>query len=228
MTEKRFDEDKRITLNAETVADYLLAHPEFLYDHKTLLTRLSVPHPAGGAVSLIERQVELLRHENRTLERKLVDLLEVARHNDRLISLLHRLAVDLLSNDDPHQRLITLENALRQGFRADEVAVLLTVSVQRPSIGIVRFHGRGDNSFSSLRSVVDQDAPTCGPISENRRQILFPETDQIHSAALIPLGSLGLLAVGSVEMQHFHPSLDTLYLRRLGELTATALAPLAT
>ena len=80
----------------ESVVDYLLGHPDFFEAHAELLSKLKVPHPTGTAVSLIERQVEVLRGQNRQLERKLVDLIEVARANDTLIERIHRLALALL------------------------------------------------------------------------------------------------------------------------------------
>ena len=70
----------------EAVAQYLQNHPEFFEGYADLLARMRIPHPAGGAVSLVERQMSILRQQNRQFERKLVDLVEVARSNDQLTS----------------------------------------------------------------------------------------------------------------------------------------------
>ena len=86
------------SLSSDSIVDYLLSHPEFFEAHPELLVKLKVPHPSGTAVSLIERQVEVLRGQNRQLERKLVDLIEVARANDTLIERIHRLG-GRLGND---------------------------------------------------------------------------------------------------------------------------------
>ena len=48
-------------INAEQVADFLRRHPAFFVEHDELLADLIVPHEAGHAVSLVERQVKLLR-----------------------------------------------------------------------------------------------------------------------------------------------------------------------
>jgi uncharacterized protein YigA (DUF484 family) len=49
----------------------------------------------------------------------------------------------------------------------------------------------------------------------------------MRSVALIPLGqtrAFGLLALGAEDPQRFYPEMGTLFLRRIGELTAGALA----
>src|SRR5690606_2190854 len=70
----------------EAVADYLQRRPEFFERHPTLLLRLKLPHETNGfTVSLIERQVSMLRQRNGELERQLKDLISVAKVNDSLV-----------------------------------------------------------------------------------------------------------------------------------------------
>ena len=65
------------------IAAYLQSNPEFFERHPAVLAKLRLPHaPGGAAVSLVERQVAVLRQSNIKLERKLRDLLDVARGND--------------------------------------------------------------------------------------------------------------------------------------------------
>ena len=68
------------------VASYLSATPEFFDRHAQLLAKIRLPDTRGGAstVSLLERQVEVLRERNRQLERKVKDFVDVARENDAL------------------------------------------------------------------------------------------------------------------------------------------------
>ena len=71
-------------------------------------------------------------------------------------------------------------------------------------------------------------APVCGPAAGNPFLPWFGEAQEhIRSMALVPLGqtrTLGLLALGSEDPQRFFAEMGTLYLRRIGELTAGALA----
>jgi len=76
--------------------------------------------------------------------------------------------------------------------------------------------------------VESMGAPLCGPAAGNPFLPWFQEAqDHIRSIALVPLGqtsTIGLLALGSEDPQRFFPEMGTLYLRRIGELTAGALA----
>jgi uncharacterized protein YigA (DUF484 family) len=83
-------------LSAEQVEQYLREHPEFFNDHLPLVASLRIPHAAGPAVSLIERQVTVLRDQNQQYKRKLMDLVQVGRDNDALHRNLHQLTLALM------------------------------------------------------------------------------------------------------------------------------------
>ena len=56
----------------ETVARYLQLNPDFFERHQPLLARLRLPHARTGAtISLVERQVEVLREKQSGVEQKL-------------------------------------------------------------------------------------------------------------------------------------------------------------
>lgn len=95
MTEQ--NQNKPQLPDAESVAAYLSAHPEFFVDHDELIPDLRIPHLQGGAVSLVERQVKLLRERNIEMRHRLSHLMDVARDNDRLFDKTRRLVLDLLS-----------------------------------------------------------------------------------------------------------------------------------
>ena len=46
----------------ESIANYLQRNPDFFERHQAVLMRLRLPHVRGGAtISLVERQIEVLR-----------------------------------------------------------------------------------------------------------------------------------------------------------------------
>src|SRR5210317_743301 len=87
-------------LSERSIHDYLAAHPDFFERHSTLLSSLNLPHASGGAVSLVERQVAVLRQKDLKLERQLKELIEVARANDLLGAKIHELTMHLLDAKD--------------------------------------------------------------------------------------------------------------------------------
>lgn len=213
------------------VVDYLLSHPEFFEVHADLLTKLKIPHPTGTAVSLIERQVEVLRQQHRQLERKLVDLIEVARANDALIERIHRLALALLEGATLPERLYALQEQLRERFGADEVSVfLLHPGSQDADAGPARWLTPEDPGLDQFRETLKSGKSHVGRLRPPQLEFLFGEqAERIASSALVPLGdkgSLGLLAVGSHDMERFSPTLGTAFLTRISELVTAALHPL--
>lgn len=224
-TEKKSPEKKTGGIDAQAVADYLLAHPDFLVERRKLLTLLHIPHPAGGAVSLVERQVEVLRQENRKLEQRLVDWMEIARANDRLLAHLHEMAIAILAEEGLEKRLDVLIRQLNSDFGADE-ALLVRVGKGHGSNNI-RYLQRTDGGLDGVLESLESGRPMCRPLSEKRRESLFPGNKRLTSAAFVPLGvgaGNGILVLASNDPKHFHPSLDTTYLARLGELVTAALA----
>ncbi len=64
-------------VSARAVHDYLEAHPDFFERHSALLSQLELPHGAGGSVSLVERQVSMLRQKELKIGRQLKELIEL-------------------------------------------------------------------------------------------------------------------------------------------------------
>ena len=99
---------------------------EFFERHASLLGSLRLPHDAGGpAVSLVERQVLVLRQKNVKLERKLNDFLAVARSNDALATRIHALAMLMLAAPDQAGVVQVLEEQLRISFNADQSVLVV-------------------------------------------------------------------------------------------------------
>ena len=89
------------SIGEQGVADYLRRHPHFFENKPSLLADLRIPHSAGSAVSLVERQVAVLRDSNANLKTQLEGLIQVARENDKLNNLLHNLTLRLIDSDKP-------------------------------------------------------------------------------------------------------------------------------
>src|SRR3984885_831012 len=119
---------KQDGLNDDTVAEYLQTYPDFFERNGPLLTKLRLPHlrDAGATVSLVERQVEVLRERNQSLERKLKELVDVARANDALADRIHRLSQRLICTRCLAESIGGRETSLREDFDAmNSVLVLL-------------------------------------------------------------------------------------------------------
>jgi len=219
------------TLSDETVQAFLEANPDFFERHGELLSGLRLPHVTGGAVSLVERQVSVLRQKDMKLERKLKELLQVARANDLLADKIHKLSTRLLAAGDLEDTLKICEKALRVDFDANQsILVLFRDPELFSKLQVGRFFRpvlRKNESVQAFDSFLKRNNPRCGQVRDAQRDFLFGrEADEIGSCALVPLGTrseLGFLAIGSVDADRFHPGMSTDFLARLGQLIAAAL-----
>lgn len=220
-------------LAEEQVAEHLTAHPEFFERHPAVLARLNLPHQRGSAaVSLVERQMLVLRERHATLEQKLRELIENGRTNDTIAERMHRLTRRLLRAGNAQAVIAALETSLREDFGASRWVTLLTDPAYAALAGQpgsnVRYVPRGSPDLKVFETFFESARPRSGQIREAQREFLFgPEGRQLGSAALVPLGeraSLGVLAIASHDTERFVPTMSTDFLVRIGEIVTEALA----
>ncbi len=211
-------------MTAEEVALFFRTHPQFFDQHPELLETIFVPHPYGGrAIPLAERQILSLREKVKLLEGKLQELLKFGEANDAISEKVHRLATGLVAARDFAAATQALRFHLREDFSVPHVALRLWGRVLPAGAP------EGAPVEDALRAQAEtMGAPQCGPAAGSPYLAWFGDArEHIRSVALVPLGqtkAVGLLALGSEDAQRFYAEMGTLYLRRIGELTAAALA----
>jgi len=213
----------------ESIAAYLQRHPEFFERHQAVLARLRLPHARGGStISLVERQIEVLREKLAGLENKLAELMRVARANDAISERLHRFTRRLLRTVPRAEALARIEAGLREDFDAFHASLVLIGDSSEPDAPrFVRTVRADDPNLKSFESLFATGKPRCGQARDSQREFLFgPEGLEMASVALLPLGekgSVGLLGLGSADRDRFHPAMSTEFLAHMAELIADAL-----
>jgi uncharacterized protein YigA (DUF484 family) len=215
-------------LSEDAIAHYLQNHPEFFDRHDRVLAALRLPHRAGSAVSLIERQVTILRTRAAKLESKLRELLDEGRANESRATKTYRLASALIAARDRDAALQAIESSLREDFGIEHIVLLLFVADgRRAAAGFVRHIAAQDPRLTAIASLLEAVGPRCGRPTEAQRTLLFGET-AIASAALVPIGRgehrIGLLALGSMDPNRFLPTMSVDFLTRIGDLVGQALS----
>jgi len=211
---------------ADIVA-YLNEHPDFFEKHSELAETLAIPHSSGGAVSLIERQVSVLRDQNKKLRRQMQELVEIARDNDRLFGHLQSLTLALLEAEDLDATFAAVYDQLRHGFGAHAVALRFFNLPASALSERAEFISDDQPIKAAFDKILGGSKPVCGRFEPAQLRMLFGEgAEEYKSAALIPLGRrderIGLLAVASQDPSHFRAGMSTLFLGYLGETVTAA------
>ena len=217
------------TTSAEAVATYLAEHPNFLQDHPELLGDLIIPHSTGSAISLIERQVQVLRDKQVTAERQLHQLIEVAHDNDRLAERMHRLTLALLDCATLSDVITAVHDNLSGAFEADVVALLLFDDrVSGPTLETTRWLSARSPELAEFDNILNSRKPTCGRLTTAQLDCLFgPDPSAVGSAVVIPLAEnepYGLLGIGSRDAERFQHGMGITFLQQLGSLISHALS----
>jgi uncharacterized protein YigA (DUF484 family) len=205
-------------MKAEDVADYLQTHPEFFETYAQMLADIVIPHPYGGrTISLSERQMVTLRERAKELEKKLHDLIELAKENDSLQNKLHQFTVALF---DAHG-VIGLQNAVAQNLRdifSVPHAVLHSWKERAPSAEVLAFADQHAQPVCLHQAVADT------------AQWFGEAAPHLRSFAYLPLRgadkqTIGMLIIASEDAQRFYPEMGTMFLQRIAELVSAALHP---
>lgn len=207
----------------------LRENPDILNRHPELISVLDVPHQSGTAVSLIERQVSVLRQQIQTQEDRLLELMDVARDNERLSQTRHRLAIDLLSAHDTDDVISCVLDTFKSELSADHAVVKLFSNdneLIEQSSGL--FVDVDDETLSAFKTMLQHKNIVCGKSTKEQKDYLFADNaESIKSVAIIPLvagANLGLIGLGADDARRFNSSMGTEFLSQIGELVSASLA----
>lgn len=195
-------------IDPQDVEAFLRAHPNFLQDRPGLLAVLNLPHGGEGAVSLVERQVSVLRERNIASRQKLNALSEIGQENDRLLEATRKSIVALLGAADRDALGRIWVEQLRDTFQAEA--------------GNLVWMDSDSEAASVAQKLILQGDSFSGVLRPEEMAVLFRTEAVEGSAALSPIrvaeDIIGVLAVGSHDSQRYQPEDGTLFLDYLAEV----------
>jgi uncharacterized protein YigA (DUF484 family) len=220
--------EQQLAVDLEMIS-LLRDNPDILQRHPELLAVIEVPHQSGSAVSLIERQVAVLRQQSQKQDDRLCELMSVARDNQRLAESRHRLAINLFAAQDLDDVISIVLDALSNELSADHAIVKLFSEDEKrieQSAGLLV--DAGDEALKAFKTMLEHKNTVCGKASAEQKAFLFKDNaDSIKSVAIIPLvagANLGLIGLGANDSDRFKPSMGTDFLSQIGELISASIA----
>lgn len=213
--------DNEAAMSEERVSEFLQNNPDFFVNHPQLLAELRLPHDSKGAISLVERQVSILRERNMDMRHRLSKLLDNARDNDKLFEKTKRLILTLLEAQDLGDVVDALMYSFENEFKIHYTTLLLygnPHTIPPSAARIVSLSEARDHIGLRLKT----NRAVCGALSLEERHFLFREhADDVGSTALVPLvhgSAYGLLAIGNRDPKYYSSSMGTLFLNYIAEV----------
>ncbi|MDH4479274.1 MAG: DUF484 family protein [Rhodoferax sp.] len=219
-------------ITEDDIANYLANTPDFFLRHSELLAavQLTSPH-SNRAVSLQERQAEMLREKIKLLEVRIMEMIRHGNENVLLSDKILRWARGLLLVPQADTLPGLIAQDIKEQFSVPQVGVRLW--------GLASEHADADY----VQGVTDEaklfasslSEPFCGLNTGFEVAAWLDKPEAASSVALIPLRSgeagssapaFGLLVLASMDTQRFHGGMGTDFLARIGEVASAALSRL--
>ena len=199
------------TLDPKDVEAFLREHPNFLQDRPGLLAVLNLPHGGEGAISLVERQVSVLRERNVASRQKLAELSDIGRENDRLLGATRNTILALLAGENRADLTRIWRDQVTETFQAEMGA-------------LVWLDGASDEAEEVLLAskLIRQSGGFSGVLRPEEMQTVFGTAATEGSASLVAIRSgeddIGVLGVGSHDTQRYQAEDGALFLEYLAEV----------
>jgi uncharacterized protein YigA (DUF484 family) len=213
------------------IANYLANTPGFFERHAELLGAIQLTSPHGQrAVSLQERQMEMLRERIKGLEMKIMEMIRNSQENVAIAERLHRYTRTILLTADAAELPGRMVASMKHEFLIPQAAIRLW-GVDVPHNGATYAEPASDDVKSFASSLT---LPYCGANAGFEASEWLDDGATVASMAMIPLrhsmddksGAFGLLVLGSPDPTRYAADMGTEFLMRIGEVSSAALSRL--
>ena len=209
------------------IANFLAQTPGFFERHAELLATVQLTSPHGQrAVSLQERQMEMLRERIKGLEMRIIEMIRHGQENLTIANRLHRTTRRLLLTADPALLPDRIVDTLKHEFMIPQAA-LRVWNVTAPYTNMPCSQEVSEDARSFAASLAQ---PYCGVNAGFEPARWLDEGSAVTSLAMLPLrqgdNCFGMLVLGSPDPTRYSADMGTEFLQRIAEIASAALSRL--
>ncbi len=202
------------------VAAYLLANPDFFVDRDRLLLKIQVPHKSKGTISLVEKQLDVIRDRQKKTRRQLKEFVENAERNKEIFDKSRKLILSMMAAKQSSEFFAALEKGLKRDFGCK--ANSLVVFGKPKQINHFTSRIPAESARKYVGALMQSKVPTLGTLRPREQDFLFQDqSEKVKSAAVLTIRDknkhLGMLAIGSSDMEYFTADMDTLFINFIAE-----------
>jgi len=202
------------------VAAYLLANPDFFVDRDRLLLKIQVPHKSKGTISLVEKQLDVIRDRQKKTRRQLKEFVENAERNKEIFDKSRKLILSMMAAKRSSEFFAALEKGLKRDFGCK--ANSLVVFGKPKQINHFTSRIPAESARKYVGALMQSKVPTLGTLRPREQDFLFrDQSEKVKSAAVLTIRDknkyLGMLAIGSSDTEYFTPDMDALFINFIAE-----------
>jgi len=205
----------------QSVRDYLTEHPNFFEENPDTLEAINVSHDSGKAISLVERQITIMRDKNKALSAQVEHLIETAKNNDQLLAKTNQLVLKLIQAEDLNSLIQVLDTSLKNDFNTEFYSLTLIDKGFYASKTLANLVSEED-AKSKISSLLSAQKAVSGVLREEQINFLFEQSaNSVASVIALPLNSsepLGVLALGSSDADFYTHDIGTVFIDYIGAL----------
>ncbi len=213
-------------LTDKNVATYLKKNPDFFLSHENLLLQMKLTDNRQGTISLIEKQLDVLRGRQKKTRQQLEEVLTTAKKNNEIFDNCRRLVLNLMAAESSETFFSSLEKSLKKDFKCKAYALMIfgaTKDINHFTRTVTK-----ETATQHIGSLLRAKEPTLGVLRAEEQQYLFgPNSEKINSAAVLAVKNrnrhIALLAIGSPDAHYFSPRMETLFIGFIADALAKLL-----
>ena len=205
----------------QSVRDYLTEHPNFFEENPDTLEAINVSHDSGKAISLVERQITIMRDKNKALSAQVEQLIETAKNNDQLLAKTNQLVLKLIQAEDLNSLIEALDTSLKNDFNTEFYSLTLIDKgffSYKTTANLVS----EEDAKSKISSLLSAQKAVSGVLREEQINFLFEQSaNSVASVIALPLNSsepFGILALGSSDADFYSHDIGTVFIDYIGAL----------
>jgi uncharacterized protein len=216
-------------ITEQDIANYLANTPGFFERHAELLASIQLTSPHGQrAVSLQERQMEMLRDKIKGMEMKVMEMIRHGQENVAIADRLHRFTRAIMLTGNPADLPDVLVNELMHQFMIPSAGIRVWGAA--PAFSALGFAKPVSDDVKTFATSLM--APYCGPNTGFESAQWMEDGASMTSIALIPLrhgatpNAFGMVVLGSPDPTRYSADMGTEFLMRIGEIASAGLSRL--
>jgi uncharacterized protein len=220
------DKEAATKIDDALVAEYLDKHRDFFAGRDDLLSNMELPHQKGQAISLVQKQVSLLRESGIATRKKLDEFVDSAKQNNEIFNKCSNLILNLIEAEDSDQFFKALEDSFKQDFDCEAYSLIIFSDTPHQ---INHFTTTVSEMAAKdyIGGLIRAKQPTLGVLRPAEQDFLFRhKSESVKSAAVLSVRKnrqIAILAIGSEDTHYFQPGMGTLFIGFIADALAKLL-----